>query len=388
LYITGVFTKNNKNKKERSVNMYTKYTKKLVSLLVVFALVITAFGCNLTGNKSNNKTLPAPARRTKVKMKRPDVGGFYVNDPGGFDSMPSLKAHSNVLDELYPLWYHVKPDGSLREEPNEKAIAFAHSQKIKIFPLINVVPNKDTVLRNPAARDNAIGNIVRIVKAHNYDGVDIDFEFVPSTGQRDFRVDRQEMTLFIKLLSAKLTKLGKETHMAVLPLIGVSPEMSGVFDYSALSPFVNKVTVMCYDHSQEGSPPGPLAPFDWVEQNIKTSIKQGFKPSQICLGVATYGYDWPAGKSGGFTSPSKKILQEAVIKGHQVKWSDRHQEPYYIYTSPDGTKREVWFENSATLQTKINLVNKYKLSGVCIWRLGYEDPRFWNTLIKNWGTRK
>ncbi len=350
--------------------------KNLVFLMIILGLTIIPAGCGLTGN---NRSLPAPER----KVTQPEIGGFYVNDPGGFDSLPSLKTHRKELDELYPLWYHVRPDGSLEEEPVNEAIRIAHNNKIKIFPLVNVVPNQDAELLNPRARDNAIANIVRVVKNHGYDGIDIDFEFVPTTGKKDFRVDRNQMTLFMKLLSARLTKIGKETHMAVLPHVGVSPEMSEVFDYSGLAPFVHKVTLMCYDHSQEGSPPGPLAPFDWVEKNITTAIKQGFKPHQICLGVATYGYDWPAGKSGGFSTPSKKVLENAAIKGYKIKWSNRHQEPYYIYTNPDGYKREVWFENSSTLQTKLNLVKKYKLSGVCIWRLGFEDHKFWETIHKN-----
>jgi spore germination protein len=351
--------------------------KRFTLLLIVLSLILIPLGCGLGKN-----SLPSPARQ------RPEVGGFYVNEPGPNDSLPSLKMHSKILDEMYPLWYHVKPDGSLKEEPNQEAINFAHTNKIKIFPLINVVPNQDAVLLTPKARDNAIANIVRVIKTNNYDGANIDFEFIPTTGKKDFTADRPQMTRFMNLLHAQLKKMGKETHMCVLPLVGVSPEMSGIYDYRGLSPFVDKVTVMCYDHSQEGSPPGPLAPFEWVEKNVTTSIKQGFKPSQICLGVATYGYDWPAGKSGGFTSASKKILKEAAIKGHEIKWSDKYQEPYYIYRSSNGDQREVWFENAATLKTKLNLVNKYGLSGICIWRLGYEDQKFWNTLEKNWGSRK
>jgi spore germination protein YaaH len=350
--------------------------KRFSLLLIVLSLILIPLGCN-----RSKKTLPAPTR------ERPGVGGFYVNEPGPNDSFPSLKLHSKILKEVYPLWYHVRPDGSLEEEPNQAAIRFAHANNIQMFPLINVVPNQDTVLRNPQARDNAIANIIRVVKTNNYAGVNVDFEFVPTTGRKDFSIDRQEMTTFMRLLHARLKRLGKKTHMSVLPLVGVSPEMSNVYDYRSLSPFVDKVTVMCYDHSQEGSPPGPLAPFHWVEQNVKTSIKQGFKPSQICLGVATYGYDWPAGKSGGFTSPSKKILQEAARKGHQIRWSDRHQEPYYIYRDPNGAEREVWFENYETLKTKLKLVTKYGLTGICIWRLGYEDQKFWDTIEKTWGRR-
>lgn len=356
--------------------------KKLWVLLMFFTLAAIPLGC-LTNNKT---TRPAPVRKTQ--QYRPMVNAFYVNDPGGFDSLPSLKAHRDMLDEISPLWYHVRPDGSIQEEPNQEAIAFCKRNRIRISPLINVVPNQDTVLRDRRARANAIANIVRIVKKYDFNGANIDFEFVPSTGRTDFRIDKTEMSQFMSTLNAEFKKMGKYTHMAVLPVVGVSPEMSGVYDYSALSRVVDKVTIMCYDHSQEGSPPGPLAPFHWVRQNIVTAIKQGFKPSQICLGVATYGYDWPAGKSGGFSSPSKEIIRKAAIRGHEVKWSDRHQEPYYIYRDANGVTREVWFENSATLQTKIQLANQFKLSGIRIWRLGFEDPRFWATLEKNWGKKR
>jgi spore germination protein YaaH len=310
-----------------------------------------------------------------------------MNDPGGFDSLPSLIAHGNVINEVYPLWYHVKQDGSLREEPNLKAIAKAKEMKIKILPLINVVPSQDTVLADERARNNAITNIIRVVKENQYDGVNIDFEFIPTTAHKDFSVDRDKMTLFMQILNSELKKIKKITHMAVLPRVNVPVEMTGVYDYGALAKFVSKVTIMCYDFRQEGSPPGPIAPFEWVEKNITTAIHQGFKPSQICLGVATYGYDWPVGRSGGFSRPSREILKNASVRGYQVKWSTEYQEPFYVYWDSSGIEREIWFENYATLQTKINLVKKYKLSGICIWRLGFEDPKFWQTLEKNWGEK-
>lgn len=353
--------------------MPRRKTFLLITFLVILAMLVTAaVGC---------------AKAKKPPLSRPGVGGFYVNDPGGFDSLPSLKAHSDVLTEIYPLWYHVRPDGSLKEEPNPDAIAYARKNGIKVIPLVNVVPSQDAVLVDPTAMDNTINNLVRVVKANNYDGVNIDFEFVPTTGHQDFSVDRNKLTMFIKNLYNKLQPMGKEVHMAVLPHVGVTPEMAGVYDYGALSPYLKKVTIMCYDHSQAGSPPGPLAPFSWVESNVKTAINQGFKPSQICLGVATYGYDWPAGKPNGFSVPTKQIMKEASMKGYNIKWSDKYQEPFYTYTGPEGDTREVWFENEATLQTKIDLVKKYNLTGLCIWRLGFEDRAFWGVITKNWGKK-
>ena len=160
------------------------------------------------------------------------------------------------------------------------------------------MPSQDAILHDTAAEDRAISNLVQEVKAHNYNGVDIDFEFIPDSTHKDFSVDRNELTVFVKKISTQMSNLKKETHMAVLPHVGVSQEMAGVYDYGGLSPYLTRVTIMTYDHSEAESPPGPVAPFSWVEQNITTAIQQGFKPQQICLGVATYGYDWPSGQPG------------------------------------------------------------------------------------------
>jgi spore germination protein len=347
---------------------------KLLPLILIAALLLP--GCS-----------PQKKPLTALFKKRPGVSGFYMNEQGNYNSLSSLKQHAAWLDEVYPLWYHVRADGSIEDEADPSAVKVAKDGGVKVLPLINVIPSNDAVLNDPTATTRAIDNILALVKQNDYDGVNIDFEFIPNSEQQDFSMDRGKLDDFMRRLSEGLKKMGKVTHMCVLPHVGVSPELAGVYDYSGLAPYVDKVTIMCYDHSQAGSPPGPVAPFSWVEDNIKTAIKQGFKSSQICLGVATYGYDWPAGQSGGFSAPTKEIMQKAAMKGIQIKWSDQYEEPYYVYTGEGGEQRVVWFENESTLQTKINLVRKYNLTGVCIWRLGFEDAKFWQVINKNFGKR-
>jgi spore germination protein YaaH len=350
------------------------HRRKYAALLIICLFpILAAGGCG--------------GARKPLLGGRPSVDAYYLNEPGGLDSFPSLKAHSDLLNEISPLWYSVKPDGSLQKEVNAQALAFAQQHKIKVVPLVNLVPSQDTILKDRAAEDRAIGNLAQEVKTHGYSGIDIDFEFVPNSRQKDFSVDRDRLTVFMKKMYTAMSNMQKETQMAVLPHVGVSPEMAGIYDYGALAPYLTKVTIMCYDHSQASSPPGPVAPFSWVEQNITTAIKQGFRPEQISLGVANYGYDWPAGQSGGFSRPSKDIMQETAAHGIQVKWSDKYQEPYYTYTDRAGNTREVWFENENTLKAKMDLVKKYKLSGISIWRLGFEDQQFWNQIASTWGKR-
>ena len=314
---------------------------------------------------------------------RPMVTGFYVNSSGSTDPLPSLEKYGTDLNIFSPLWYHVASDGSLESQVQPQAVSIARKDKLKIVPLVNLATNNSAVLTNATARTAAVNNLVAAVKANNWDGLNIDFELIPASATSNFSYDRTYLDDFMKDLHGKLKALGKETDMSVLPHYQVSANVSSIYDYSALAPYVNHVTLMTYDKSQGSSPPGPVAPFSWVKQNITTALKQGFKPEQISLGVASYGYNWPAGQSGGFSEPTKAIMHNADNLGVQVKWSGEYQEPFYYYTDTAGNKREVWFENHVTLKTKIDLVKKYRLYGISIWRLGFEDPSFWSVITTN-----
>ena len=90
---------------------------------------------------------------------------------------------------------------------------------------------------------------------------------------------------------------------------------------------------------------------------------------------------------GGFSRPTKEINDQIAAKGYSVKWSDKNQEPYYTYTAESGASREVWFENADTLKTKLDLVKKYQLAGIAIWRLGFEDQKFWDEIAGTWGKK-
>lgn len=53
------------------------------------------------------------------------------------------------------------------------------------------------------------------------------------------------------------------------------------------------------------------------------------------------------------------------------------------YTDSQGNEREIWFEYSASAVQKIELARKYKLVGFSLWRLGYEDNLFWQSVNKH-----
>jgi spore germination protein YaaH len=56
-------------------------------------------------------------------------------------------------------------------------------------------------------------------------------------------------------------------------------------------------------------------------------------------------------------------------------------ENYFKYTK-DGESHTVYYANHETITNRVKLVNKYKIAGIGIWRLGQEDPKNWEA-IKN-----
>ena len=51
-----------------------------------------------------------------------------------------------------------------------------------------------------------------------------------------------------------------------------------------------------------------------------------------------------------------------------------------------GALHHVWFENSSSISQKVNLINRYELAGISLWRLGMEDAGLWPLLRSRWGS--
>ncbi|MGZ4161931.1 MAG: glycosyl hydrolase family 18 protein, partial [Neobacillus sp.] len=61
---------------------------------------------------------------------------------------------------------------------------------------------------------------------------------------------------------------------------------------------------------------------------------------------------------------------------------------HFNYVDEKNHSHQVWFENSYSLQFKLNLVEKYNLQGIGIWRLGLEDPKYWSAIPKKIKVKK
>ncbi|MEJ6950689.1 glycosyl hydrolase family 18 protein [Natronospora cellulosivora (SeqCode)] len=308
--------------------------------------------------------------------KRREVLGFHVNwlthDANSYEN---LKTYNDHIDMVAPFWYTLMPDGSIQSRYGgyqHEVHTFASANNIKMIPLINNNQTNNMILVDPETRKKAVNSVVELVKQYDFDGVNIDFEFIPPWTRNGY-------TAFMEKLSEKLREMDKLVTISVFPKIDVPSDLHEAYDYAALAPLIDRMLIMTYDHHWSTGPAGPIAPIDWVERNIKYTLEY-IPADKLMLGIANYGYDWSSSSERAPDLSEKRAHQLAKEMGVEIQWNNEFQTPYFNYIDDNGEEHEVWFENGNSAAFKFDLVNKYDLRGIGIWRLGNSDDRFWNNV--------
>jgi spore germination protein YaaH len=330
-------------------------------------------------------TAPAePTAEPKITGLHPK-SGRYISAwlPNSFGSVnrESFEANADILDEISPFWYHPDSNGNLyfgREARDQTLIELAHSKGVLVIPSVhNVINGTDPVpalMRNPEARSRHVRIIVDEVVKYNYDGIDIDYEFLPANLRDGF-------SAFIVELSDALHAQNKLLTIAVHAKTEDYGGLGGFQDWVVIGKAVDRLRIMTYDYHWRGGGPGPVAPLYWVE-DVAEYAKTVVDPAKIVIGVPFYGYNWPSG-GGNAVGQTWDMINEIIqTNGLAVNLMERNdrglvQENWITYGG-----RQVWFSTGSGLAAKLDLVQRYDLAGIAIWRLGGEDPNNW-TVIRN-----
>lgn len=319
-----------------------------------------------------------------------DVWAYYVEDRA-HSSWPSFDMNADRLTGVIPWSFTVDGSGRLQlaEQLSEARLAAvlqrAGRANLETHLLVQNFRNGrfdqqlvHELLSDPQARRRAAEAMAAQARAWGARGIHLDLENVPP-------LDRSSLTTFVAELSARLHQEGLELSMA-LPAKTVdraTHAWSGAFDYPALVPHLDRAVLMTYDQHSRNGPPGPVAAAPWVEEVVQYALSTGFAPGQLLLGVAGYGYDWPAsGTARSLTHAQVMNLldqQYGLAAESALRWDRVARSPHFAY----GAGNQVWFENKESLAYKLEIAGRYGLRGVALWRLGQEDPGSWTLLAGN-----
>ena len=312
--------------------------------------------------------LALAAGSTAAQPRRPEVTAFYV--PWEKSALASLKAHVGQIDVFSPTWGSlVSPTGKVvwEDDPEAHAALAAATRRPRLLPLVSnahddiwdVAAAEAVILQRPAAQAFAQA-LMKQAKADRLAGFVMDFENLTPKATAGYPA-------FLAHLKTALNA----QHLEVWVTTTLSDEDGLPRD---LSKDVDAVVLMAYDQCWATSTPGPIAADAWLAANLTAKLA-GQDPRRFVVALASYGYDWPAGKRAKVTAVAP-LAELASAAGAAVQ-HDPGSNPHFSYRARDRSQHQVWWVSGSDVARQRAMIAPLGLRGVALWRMGLEDPDLW-----------
>jgi len=323
------------------------------------------------------------------KLGTIDVNGYAFPNI----SMDVLRKTLPYLTYLSIFSYEVKPDGSFRPINDEPLIAAARAANVA--PLMVITNLREgggfdsdlakTILTNEQVQDTLINNVIENLRAKNYTGLDIDFEYV-------YPENREDYNNFLRKVSSGLRPLGYSITTALAPKIAADQPglLYEAHDYPVHGALVDHVILMTYEWGYTFGPPMAVAPINEVRKVINYAIS-AIPRRKILMGIPNYGYDWvlPYVEGSRATTISNVgAVDLARREGAAIQYDQTAQAPFFNYYDDNGRQHVVWFDDARSMEARLRLVNQYNLGGVSYWTIGRFFPQNWLVLSSLYDVRK
>lgn len=273
--------------------------------------------------------------------------------------------------------------------PASSLVNKAHQHGVRVLLVATLFDDSalSTLLGSAANRTRCINSLLDRVIAGNGDGVNIDFEGVPSS-------QRTNLVKFMQELADSF-----RTHIPAAHISMATPavDWSNAWNYSALADICDALFIMGYNYYWSGSDySGPVAPLSGGTYNVTWSVndylsKTDNNGAKIILGLPYYGLEWPTVSDDPHAATTGRAnsrfydTAESNAALYGKRWHTTSKTPWYAYQS--GGWYQCWYDDSLSLAFKYELAKTKNLQGVGMWALGYDGsrPELWGALAEAFG---
>lgn len=304
-----------------------------------------------------------------TKNNKKAVTGYYYDAK----SLLDIQDTRNKITDTVHFSYELNGQGRIQEKKYfDQGYQLARQKGVGVEMLVAAFDKAllKSLMEDTNAQKLLIEDIIRVLNNRCFDGVNMDLEGINKDHRKEY-VD------FIKALKKELNS--KYTLSLSLPSRTSDRETwYDGYDYQSLAKIADRVMIMAYDQHHNGGVPGPVAGNDWVEKVINYLLPL-IPKEKFQLGLGLYGRDWPE------TGVGKAIFVQAArdlanAKGIVIQKDETSGVSRFNYIDDCGVKHQVWFEDRDSTKAKMELVKKYQLAGVALWRLGMIPPDIWEII--------
>lgn len=288
-------------------------------------------------------------------------------------ALASVQTQASRIHESNPVWYNLDANGGIVTNWNgENPTWRAAMTGTAIVPTLQNYVNGRwdgalvaSLISTPAGREAHAERIAQLVRSKAYDGIDIDYESMPTTS-------RANLSAFVATLADKLHASGKRLSFVVHAKTSDRQNWNGpgAQDWVAIGAAADSVKIMAYDYHWSTSEAGAITPLDWLEQVTAYAVSV-IPPSKVMVGLPWYGYDWQG--TAGKTVKYAQAMDLARANNATIT-RDVNGEATFTYSG-----RTVYFQDAQAYRAKIDrIVQKFPhIGGFAHWAAGSEDPAMW-----------
>ncbi len=323
----------------------------------------------------------APAYTRTTLDEKVFLVWHQVFTESGVNSLERLLESAQGLNVLAPTWFSIQDEeGNLESRASHEYVEIAHSRGIQVWALVENINiegvNAVELLNVTSHRTNLINGLMAQAEEYNLDGINVDLEELPAEAGAGY-------IQLIRELSVACRQRG-----LILSVDNYVPSAWTEHYYRAEQGVVaDYVVVMAYDEHYNGSEPGSTASLEFVRQGVEDTLQEVPAEKVICA-LPFYTRLWE--DNGGVITSSTVGMNEvqgvldqmAQYENFSQEWMAELGQSYAQGDRSSGVTCQLWVEDEASLEAKLDALASYNLAGIGGWKLGMETDGVW-TLIED-----
>ncbi len=304
----------------------------------------------------------------RAEQGEPLAVGFYV--PWDPDSAASLRQHYDALDWIVAADAQVNPArGTIGIDPDPRLHSLAANRlhRPRMMLMIQNLTHEQwdgngmaRLLADPHRSDALIDGTLAALRSGKWQGAVFDIENIPDSALPAYRA-------FLLRARTRMAQAG-------FPLALTVPAGEPAWDLRRFAAASDFLILMDYDQHWQGGTPGPIAAQDWFNRQLQDA-RAKVPAAKLIVALGSYGYDWHDGKADALTLPEAWLA--AHDSGTTPRFDPASGNSGFAFAE-NGHPHTVWLMDAATSWNQ--LAQARGLRGVALWRLGSEDPGFWEDL--------